>query len=393
MRPLEGVRVLDLSHYIAGPISAMHLADAGAEVIKVESLDGEVCRKLLPFANNKSLYFNSYNRNKKGITLNLKSERGINLFKELVKKSDVIIENFRPGTMHKLGCGYETLSQINPGIIMTSITGYGEASSMSNKSAFDMTVQGVSGIMYLSTPENTDPVKLGAPVGDYASGMYATMAILTALLEKNKSGHGQYIDIALFDSLLSIQEYHPFCTLHTDENPARPGNRRLTSSPSNLYKTKDGYIYITCGNDPLWEKMAKLMNREELINNDGFESVAARVKNADIVDEIVIDWLSKYTTDEASELLDNAGVPNGPVLTMKETIKLPIVKEREMIIELKDADGVTLYAPGSPMKFSRTPIVIDRAAPVLGQHNWEIYSDVLGLTSDEINELKTMAII
>lgn len=279
-KPLEHIKVLDFTRVLAGPYCTMILANMGAEIIKIERPgSGDDSRDFGPFMNGQSAYFVSINRGKKSIALDLKSPKAIELVKELVKEVDIVAENFRPGTMEKLGLGYEELKKINPKLIFATMSGFGQTGPYSKRPAYDMIVQGMGGIMSITGEEGGDPVRVGTSIGDITAGMFGTIGILAALVDRDISGEGRMVDVAMLDGQLSILENAISRYTATGEIPKPLGARHPSIAPFEAYKTKDSYVIVACGNDALWEKFCKLTSREDLLAMDEFKTNPDRVKN------------------------------------------------------------------------------------------------------------------
>lgn len=390
---LTGVRVLDLSRFIAGPFCTMLLADMGAEVIKVENVSGEVSRTLGPFYKDVSLYFTSYNRNKKSITLNLKTEKGKEIFRKLVEKSDVVVENFRPGVIAKMGFGYEELKKINNEIILTSISGFGQTGPYRDRAAFDCIGQAMSGLMSLTGGPEHPPLLAGTYISDFVSALYSAFGTVTALYNRSKTGKGQKIDIALLDSLFSIlatamPEYLACGTVQK-----RSGNQDKVSGPANTFKAKDGFIYIHAGTDPLWARLVKVLGKPELLDDPRFQGVDNRMQNLDVLEKIVEEWTSDKTVQEVEELLVRAGIPVSPVATMPQVVENPQLKHREQIVYIEYPGVGKIPIGGVTVKMSGTPGAIYKRPPLLGEHNEEVYKGLLGMKHEELILLKKEGVI
>ena len=391
---LENIRILDMSRFISGPYCAQILADMGAEVIRIEKVGGGDDRFLGPFTqNNESMGVMIYSRNKKGITLNIRTEEGQALFKKLARISDVVIENFTAGYLESSGIGYEDLKKINPGIIFASITAYGCNGPYSTKGGFDQIIQGMSGMMYVTGHPGDPPTKAGVSLTDYGAALYTALGIMFALRHRDKTGEGQMIDVSLFDTAISfletiIPEYKVNHHVRT-----QIGNRRPYSAPTDTYKAKDGYVSISISTEGLWRRFTKLIGREELLNDPRFSGNANRTTNQHFLNNLTAAWVSDKTVEEALRLLDEAHIPCGTVQTITEAVEDPQVKARKMIVDLDHPGSGSVPLPGVVIKMSKTPGTIKTPAPKAGQHNEEIYGQLLGLSEDEISELKGKKII
>ena len=391
---LEDIRVLDMSRFISGPYCAQLLADMGAEVIRIEKIGGGDDRFLGPFtASNESMGAMIYNRNKKGITLNIRSDQGRELLKRLVKISDVVIENFTAGYLESLGIGYEDLRKTNPGIIFASISAYGGYGPYSRKGAFDQIIQGMSGLMYVTGHPGDPPVKAGISLSDYGAALYTALGVVLALRHRDKTGEGQMIDVSLFDTAISFLE--TIIPEYKVNHQVRPqiGNRRPYSAPTDTYKCKDGYVSISISTEALWRRFTKLIGREDLTNDPRFTGNANRTVNQHYLNNLAAAWAADRTVEEALRLLDEAHIPCGTVQTITEVAEDPQVKAREMVVDVDHPGSGSVPLPGIVIKMSKTQGKIDTPAPQVGQHNEEIFSQLLELSSEEINELKEKNVI
>lgn len=394
MKPLEGIRVIDLTRVLAGPFATMILGDLGAEIIKIEIPDGgDDSRSYGPFVNNESAYYMSINRNKKSITLNLKKKEGIEILKELVKKADIVVENFKPGTMEKLGIGYEVLKEINPRIIYAACSGFGHTGPYSQRPAYDVIVQGMGGIMSITGQPGGPPTRVGASIGDITAGLFTVIGILAALNVREKTGIGQKIDVAMLDCQVAILENAIARYFVTGKSPEPIGNRHPSITPFSSFKTKDGYVIIAVGNDNLWAKFCNVVERPELIDDERFKTNPDRTKNWNELEPILNEIFNKKTTDEWLEILEKAGIPCGPINNIERIVNDPQVKAREMLVEIEHPVAGRMKIPGIPIKFSETPGKIERPAPLLGEHTVEVLINLVGLTEDKIEYLKQNKII
>jgi len=392
--PLNGIRVLDLSRFVAGPFCCMLLADMGAEVIKVEKRGrGDDARELGPYANGVSLYFTQYNRNKKSITLDFRSKKGQELLRSLITKSDVLVENFRPGTLDAMGLTNETLEKLNPGLIVTSISGFGQTGPYRNRAAFDCIAQAMSGLMSLTGKKNDVPLLCGTWVADFTAALYAAFGTVVAIYHKKITGEGQRVDIALLDSLVSILA--TAIPLYTSNGliQERWGNRDKISGPANAFKAKNGYVYIHAGTDPLFKRLANVMGKSSLLEDPRFNSVEDRMNNIQDIEDIVQEWVSTKTVEEIELLLVEAGIPVSKIAEIPDVVKNPQLKAREQIVYLDYPGAGKITVGGVTVKLSKTPCKVKRRPPLLGEDNEEILSVLLGLTNKQIEQLKSERII
>lgn len=387
--PLEGIKVLDLTRVLAGPYATMILGDLGADIIKIEMpVKGDDARHFGPYVKDESAYFMSLNRNKRSITLNLKHQKGKELFLKMVKKADIVVENYRPGTMEKLGLGYDVLSEINPSIIYAATSGYGHTGPYSKRAAYDAVVQAMGGIMSITGEKGGKPTRVGSSIGDITAGLFTAIGILAALNNRNQTGKGQKVDVAMLDCQVAILENAIARYVVTGEVPKPGGNRHPSIVPFEPFETSNGEIMVAAGNDALWAAFCKVIGREELIEDERFKTNPLRNENYDELRPLIADPMKEKTTEEWQHLLDQAGIPNGPINTIDKVIEDPQVLAREMIVEIDHPVAGKLKVPGIPIKFSRTPGKIRRTTPLLGEHTDEILKELLDMDSEEIQRLK-----
>ena len=405
---LEGVTVIDLTAYLSGPFVSMNLAAMGAEVIKVERPKiGDPCRWNPPFAGpdgvgyrsqsdiDVSLLYLKRNRGKKSVFLNMRNEKGKKLLERLVAKGDVIVENFAPGSMERLGFDYERLKEINPGIIYCSISGYGQDGPYKDRTAFDLTIQGTSGIMGVTGFPDGPPTRCGAWVGDMIPAMYGLSAILAALYSREKTGKGERIDISMQDCCFSMIMDEAL-DLHLDRGiPMRTGNRNPRLAPWNAYQAKDGYVIICVATNDQWEAFTAALGREDLKEDPRFQNQEGRSKNSDVIEGIVLDWLKHLTVEEALERLREKRVACDSVVEIEDVLKDPQLKSRGMIRELyHPKSGKTgIKTAGFPVHFAESDAGLKESAPYPGQHNEEIYKGLLGISEEEMLNLRDEEII
>lgn len=390
---LEGIKVLDLTRVLAGPYATMIMADMGADVIKIEAPGvGDDSRAFGPYINNESAYFMSLNRNKRSITLNLKKTKAKELFIEMVKKADVVVENYRPGTMEKLGLGYEELKKINPGIIYAASSGFGHSGPYSKRAAYDAVVQAMGGIMSITGPKGGKPTRVGPSVGDITAGLFTAIGVLAALNYRNQTGIGQKVDVAMLDCQVAILENAIARYVVTGEAPKPAGNRHTSITPFEPFETSDGEIMIAAGNDALFEKLCKVLGKEEWIQDERFQTNPLRTQNVEELVLLINEETRSKTTKEWQDILDEAGVPNGPINTIDKVLEDPQVLAREMVVEVDHPVAGHLKMAGVPIKMSETQGSVRTHAPLLGQHTDEILKELLGLKDEEIEALKEEAI-
>jgi CoA:oxalate CoA-transferase len=383
-KALSGVKVIDLTRVLAGPFCTMMLADMGAEVVKIERpKTGDDSRAFGPFLKGESAYFMCLNRNKKSIVLDLKSKEDIEIFKRLIAKADVVVENFRPGTMEKLGIGYEELKKVNPGIIYAACSGFGHSGPYSKKPAYDSIIQAMSGLMSITGQPEGIPTRVGASIADIIAGMYTAFGILAALYFRQVTGVGQKVDVAMFDSVVSVLENAVVRYFVTGEVPTRIGNRHPSIAPFTSYKTKDDYIIIAVGNDRLWEAFCRAVGRPDLLQDERFKTNKDRSMRWALLDEILGEVLKNKTTEEWIQILEEAGVPCGPINTIDKVVKDPQLLARDMIVKTIHSVAGELLVPGISVKLSETPGKVETPAPLLGEHTEEVLRTWLGYKKEQ----------
>lgn len=392
---LVGLKVLDLTRVLAGPFCTMMMADMGADVIKIEVPGkGDDSRQFAPFVNGESAYYMNLNRNKKGVTLNLKQPKGKEMFLELVKQADVIVENYRPGTMEKLGLGYEDLAKVNPRIVYGCVSGFGHYGPYKERAGYDIIGQAAGGLMSTTGWPGGEPTRTGTAMGDVLAGLSVTIGILAALRNRDVTGKGQKVDVALVDSVVASLEIINQIYLATGRNPERIGNRYESVYPYDSFKAKDGNLVIACGNDKLWAAFCQVMGTPELIKDERYDSNPKRVQRHAEVKPIVEKWSQTKTIDEAVETLLAAGIPAAPINTIERVTKDPhIAGAREMFVEIEHPKAGKLRLTGSHIKLSGTPVSFRTPSPLLGQDNQEVYSGLLNLSEEELADLKEKGII
>lgn len=391
---LDGVVVLDLSRVLAGPYCSMILGDMGAEVIKMEIPgQGDDTRGFPPFKEGKSGYFMNMNRNKKGITLNLK--KGKDIFFELVKKADILIENYRPGTMEKLGLGYDVLKEINPKLVYGCISGFGHYGPYSKRPGYDIVGQAMSGIMSVTGWPEGEATRAGAPVSDTVAGISLAAGVLGALHHAQKTGEGQKVDVALVDSLVSVMQIINQIYLIGGRIPGRMGNQYESTAPYDTFPTADGqYVVIGIANDKFWKQLCEMMGREDLVNHPDYAKNGDRVKNRNQIKTIVVEWTKTQLADNLVNRLLEAGIPTAPIYDVKQVTEDPhIAGAREMFIDIEDPEVGSIKVTNTHIKMSETEQGFRFAAPMLGQHNEEIYGNLLGYTPKEIQKMRKDGVI
>lgn len=392
---LAGVKVLDLTRVLAGPFCTMMMADMGAEVIKIEVPgSGDDSRQFAPFINGESAYYMNLNRNKKGITLNLKKQEGKRLFLEMVKKSDFVIENYRPGTMEKLGLGYEELAKVNPRIIYGCVSGFGHFGPYKDRAGYDIIGQAMGGLMSTTGWPDGEPTRTGTAMADVLAGLSVSVGLLAALRSREVTGKGQKVDVALVDSVVASLEIINQIYLATGKNPQRIGNRYESVYPYDSFRAKDGSLVIGCGNDKLWKKLCGVMGKPELADDERYDTNPKRVQGHAEVKPLVEDWTLTKTIDEAVEIMLDAGIPAAPINTIERVVRDPhIAGAREMFVEIEHPKAGKLRLTGSHLKLSATPVSFRNPSPMLGQDNQEVFGSLLNMSEQEVAALKENGII
>jgi crotonobetainyl-CoA:carnitine CoA-transferase CaiB-like acyl-CoA transferase len=392
VRPLDGILVIDLSRVLAGPYCTMELSDMGATVIKVEIPgSGDDTRAYgPPFLNGESTYFMSVNRNKKSLTLNLKHARGKEILRELLQKGDVLVENFRPGTLEGLGFGYDAVHALNPKLIYCSISGFGQTGPYAQRPGYDLIAQAEGGVMSLTGEPDAPPIKVGLSFADITAGMNAFSGILLALLARQQTGEGQRIDVSLLDCQVALLTYQAGIFFATGKSPDRLGNKHPSITPYETFEARDGHIIIACGNQGFWEKFCKLAGLEHLLADERFTTMKKRVENRAALTPLVAAAVRTRTRQAWYELLDREGIPCGLIKDVAEVCTDPQVLARDMVVQLNHPAAGPISVNGVPIKLSATPGEVKDPPPLLGQHTDEILSDILGYTASEIAEVRQL---
>ena len=394
VKPLEGLRVVDLTRVLAGPFATMLLADMGADVIKVENpKGGDDSRAFGPYKKGLSAYYMGLNRSKRSVTLNLKAEEGKKILRDLIKDADVIVENYKPGTMEKLGLGYDELRKINPKIIYAASSGFGQTGPYSSRAAYDLIVQGMSGFMSITGFDVKHPAKAGSSIADIFTGVFTAVGILSALEYRRKTGEGQMVDVAMLDCMVAVLENAIASYDCTGKAPEPIGNVHRSIAPFATFPTSDGLINVCVGNDDLWRRFCEVVGMNKYVDDARFADNKSRVANFKDLFQIITDHTEKKSTAVWTEALDAVKVPSGPILNVEQVVNDPQVKAREMIVELEHPEAGKLLVPGVPIKFSKTPASICCPAPALGEHNAEVYGTLLGLAQAELDRLQKEGVI
>ncbi|MFR9731128.1 CaiB/BaiF CoA transferase family protein [Saccharopolyspora sp. MS10] len=391
--PLSGLRVLDLSRFIAGPLCCQILGDMGAEVIKVERPGGEDSRRHVPHHRGHSLYTLNYNRSKHGITLDTRHPEALAVLEELVRGSDVVVENFRPGTLDKIGIGWERLHELNPRTVLVSISGFGQTGPDRDRALFDAIAQAASGLMSTTGSPDGPPTMAGAFVADHIAAFHGVMGAMMALAARARTGLGQHVDIACLDALFSCMGTLPTAWRMLGEETGRTGNRDHITVPANAYPTADGHVYLHAGTDALFPRLAAAMGRPELAADPRFADQDSRLANVEAVDDVVRGFTRLHTSERLGELLAAAGVPCSPVNTVAQATDSEQIRSRDMMIEVEHPELGTLVLPGMALKLGATPGAVRKAPPLPGEDNDEVYSRLLGFGPGRLGELRAAGVI
>ncbi len=392
---LLGLRVLDLSRVLAGPFCTMLLADMGAEVIKLEIPErGDDSRQFPPFKDGESLYYVNLNRGKRSITLNLKHEEGRRIFMELVKKSDVLIENFRPGTMDRLGIGYEVLKEVNPRLVFASISGFGQTGPYRSRPGYDIIGQAMGGLMSITGWPDSPPTRSGTAIGDILSALFCCIGILSALKVREKTGKGQAVDVSLVDSVFASTENIPQKFFIDGEVPTRIGNRYEFVYPYGSFKTVDGWVILGIANDAIWRRFIEATGMPHLLDDERFSTNPLRVENHAELAPFIEGWTSTMTVPDVVTLLTEHGVPACPIYNLKEAAEDPhIGGAREMTVEMEQPGLGMVKLMGNPIKMSETRPYPKGPAPGLGEDNRSVLTRLLGLPEAELERLRREGVI
>jgi len=397
MKLLEGIRVLDMTNVLAGPFATLHLALLGADVIKIENPEGgDLARKLgnVPEFNQQLMgtSFLAQNANKKSLTLNLKAEEGKEIFTRLVRISDVLVENFRPAVMSRLGFSYDELIKINPRLIYCAISGFGQSGPEAFKPAYDQIIQGLSGVMSINGDERLNPLRCGFPVCDTVGGLNAAFAIMAALYYREHSGEGQFIDIALLDSIMPLMGWVAANLLIGGQQPALLGNDNFTAAPSGTFRTRDGYINIAANQQQQWEDLAAVLGVPELVSDPRFQERDTRKGNRFLLTPLLEEKLAQQSTSYWVDALNARGIPSGDILSLEGALSCEQVQHRQVIREIDEPGIGDIKIFNLTAKFSKTPAEISQPPPRLSAHTNGILAE-LGYSEEEINVLKEKSVI
>lgn len=386
MRPLEGIRVLDLTQFVSGPMCTLTLSDLGAEVIKIERLGvGDDTRNETPSRGGTSAKFISCNRGKKSIELNLKDERHKEIFRSLVKKADVVVENYKPGTMKKFGLDYEALKTVKPDIIYAAISGFGQTGPYSSRGALDIAVQAMSGFMSITGEKDGKPVKAGTSVADVVAGLYGAIGVLSALQYRAKTGEGQFVDIAMLDSMVASVMVNEIARYNTNGIvPVPQGNRHAISAPFQEFGTKDGSIMVCCPTNPQFKTLMEALGHPEVYEDPRFKEQKERFQNKDELQDAMQPIFDQMTTAEAAKLMAAHGLPFGEINKVNDVAKNEQLQARDMFIDVEDSTAGTFRTVGFPLKMQSMPYQPSFRSPGLGEDTHDVLSELLGMSDEEI---------
>lgn len=383
--PFSGITVLDLTQFLSGPMATMIMADLGADVIKIERPDRPKASG--PFLNGERVYDLSIQRSKKSVTLNLKAEQDKQVFLKLVQKADVVVENFKPGTMERMGLGYDVISSVNPRVVFLAVSGFGYTGPYSSRGALDMVIQGISGLMSLTGEPDGPAMRCGTSASDVFTALYTFGAAAAALYDREKTGKGQFVDIAMLDSTFSCLENAVINTCVFGKNPQRVGNSHPTSVPFGTFPTLDGEIIITCSRDPAFYSLCRALGREDMIQDPRFSAAEGRRQHKAELTEEISRFTSARTMAECEDILNAHGVPNSRINTMMMICADPQIRARNMVVEVEHPVAGKYKMAGSPLKFSNYPDTTYAPAPTLGQHTVQVLQEYIGMPAEEISAL------
>jgi CoA:oxalate CoA-transferase len=389
--PLTGIRVLDLTHIVSGPFCTMLLGDFGADIVKVEALDGDMTRITGILGQGENPYFVNLNRNKRDIAVNLKTDAGKEIIRRLAKDADVLVENFRPGVMEKLGLGFEALRHANPRLIYAAVTGFGRTGPYRDRPAFDFIAQAMSGFMSLNGSADMDPIRVGIPISDTVAGLYAAFGILAALRERERTGRGQEVQASMVDGLISMFTFAVAAYFATGELPPRTGNDHMVLAAYGLFHASDGPIAIAPSTPKTWERLCHVLDLADMIEDPRFRSSQDRRAHRAEINGRIEERIATRRREEWIDILNREGVPCGPINTLREVIADSQVQHQEMVLESDQPTG-KVKMPGFAVKLSDTPARLRRASPQLAEHTDEILREI-GYSDEEIGLLRAQGVV
>lgn len=393
-RPLDGIKVLDLARVLAGPLCSAMLGDLGAAVTKIEIPEhGDDSRHFSPHVGGESSYFLLVNRGKKSVTLDLKSDEGRDILLRLIKQSDILVENFRPGVTTRLGIDYETVKALNPRLIYVSISGYGQDGPLAHRAAYDHVVQAIGGIMTVTGWPDGPPTRVGDAIGDVTAGIYGSWGALAALIQRERTGKGQHVDVAMLDSIISLQMVSLSQIAGGKEPPGRVGNAHPISAPMDSYQAADGHVVIAVANDALFVRLARALGKPSLSEDARFKTDPQRQSHQQELRTIIEEWTRERSTEEITQLLDEAGVPAAPIYNLAEALATPHAKHRRLLHTVRHSSAGEFQVMPQPVRFSRVSPEGDYAAPTLGQHTDAVLRSDLGLDPVDIEKLRSRGIV
>ncbi|SAK93295.1 formyl-CoA transferase [Caballeronia hypogeia] len=382
--PLDGIRVIDFSRVLAGPLCSALLGDLGADVIKIEPPGGDDYRAIGPFAHGESGLFSAMNRNKRSVVIDLKTADGQMLAQSLCAQADVVVENFRPGVAQRLGIGYEALSARNPALIYASVSGFGQSGPESHRPAYDIILQALCGLMDATGAPDGEPTLVGDSVSDAISGIFASWGVLAALVARDRTGEGTHVDVSMFDATLSLTAALVARYAATGVAQSRVGNRHPTSAPFGAYRASDGHFVVAVLNNKLFSRLADAIGHPELADDPRFANDTSRCTHEAALRACIERWAATRPVDEVNKALGDAGIPVAPIQTIRQALDSEHARTRGLLVETDAADGSTSRLPAQPLKFSAYPKTCTTRAPRLGEHTSSVLADVLGLDSNTI---------
>lgn len=392
--PLAGVRVIDFTRVLAGPAASLALADMGAEVFKIEPPGtGDETRTFPPTRDGESHYYLAVNRGKKSIVVDLKSEDGLALVRDLAAKCDVLVENYRPGVMDRLGLGYEAMKAINPRLIYCSISGYGQTGPLKDRPSFDIVLQAMSGALSMNGEPDGLPTKLGIPLGDLVGGINGPIGILSALYERERTGMGRHIDVSLMDGLIGMLGYIAQLAFFNGADPSRVGSQHPNLVPYGIFPAREGSIVVACLTPGFWSRICRSIDRPELIEDPRYDTLEKRRDARAEVNAIVSAFTQQYSVDELVAIFTAHEVPHAPILGVSEALAQPQAVEREMVVETQHKTLGPISIVGRPIRFTDAPQPVPTAPPVLGEHTNSILEDVLDLSPERIAQLRKLGVV
>ena len=391
--PLSGIRILDFSRVLAGPFCTALLADVGADVVKVEPPQGDDYRHIGPFVHGEGGLFLLMNRGKRSLALDLKAADGLAIARDLIAKSDVLVENFRPGVADRLGIGYEAAKAINPGIVYLSISGFGQDGPLSARPSYDLIAQAMAGMMSMTGDPAGPPTRAGDALGDLSAGLYGAWAIAVALLGRARDGRGRRLDVAMFDTIFSFLPTPISMMLFAGASPTRTGNHHAISTPFGSFRAADGDVIIAVANNALFQRLLRAMDQLDLANDPRFESDSARTENATVLRALIEDWTGTRRVEEVVRLLDEAGVPVSPIWSVEQAAASAHVGFRRLFAEVEHPTAGALRLLEQPVQFSDVPRGALRPPPLFGQHTDEILSELLDMPAARREALRAAGVI